>query len=157
MPPSSVYKGGRRRGPAKGEARPRGGNPTPSRFAPSLSYSKKEKGEGGGGEKEGEGGRRPFPLSNSDWGKGGRAPPPGCPLSSPLRPNRPITSRGGVPVTPGTPVKSRFHPEHFRYPNIGFQYINLYVSTISRLLVMSVVTSGTPNYLRYIKTHKLII
>ena len=37
-----------------------------------------------------------------------------------------------------------------------FQYINLYVSTISRLLVMSVIKSGTPNYLRYIKTHKLV-
>ena len=29
--------------------------------------------------------------------------------------------------------------------------------TISRLLIMSVLISGTPNYLRYIKTHKLII
>ena len=37
------------------------------------------------------------------------------------------------------------------------QYIDLYVSTILRLLVMSVITSGTPNYLRYIKKHKLII
>ena len=37
------------------------------------------------------------------------------------------------------------------------QYIDLYVSTILRLLVMSVIISGTPNYLRYIKTHKLII
>ena len=35
--------------------------------------------------------------------------------------------------------------------------VNLHVSTISRLLVMSVITSGIPNYLRYIKTHKLII
>src|SRR3954469_10773926 len=61
------------------------------------------------------------------------------------------------PITPGTPVKSRFHPELFRYPNIGFQYIDLYVLTISRLLVMSVITSGTPNNLRYIKMHKLII
>ena len=41
--------------------------------------------------------------------------------------------------------------------NIGFQYINLYVSTISRFLVMSVITSGIPNNLRYIKTYKLII
>ena len=48
-------------------------------------------------------------------------------------------------------------PEHFRYPNIGFQYINLHVSTISRLLVMSVITSGTSNNLWYIKTYKLII
>ena len=47
--------------------------------------------------------------------------------------------------------------ELFRCPNIGFQYIDLYVSTISRLLVMSVIISGTPNYLRYIKTQQLII
>ena len=45
----------------------------------------------------------------------------------------------------------------FRSPNIGFQCINLHVSTISRRLVMSVITSGTPNNLRYIKMHKLII
>src|SRR3954469_151380 len=64
---------------------------------------------------------------------------------------------GGVPVTSGTLVKCRFHPKRFRCPNIGFQYIDLYVSTISRLLVMSVITSGTPNYLRYIKMYKLII
>ena len=35
--------------------------------------------------------------------------------------------------------------------------MNLYLSTISRLVVMSVITSGTANYLCYIKTHKLII
>ena len=35
--------------------------------------------------------------------------------------------------------------------------MNLYLSTILRLLVMSVIISGTLNYLRYIKTHKLII
>src|SRR3954470_6394408 len=64
---------------------------------------------------------------------------------------------GGVPVNPGTPVKCRFHSEPFRCPNIGFQYIDLYVSTISRLLVMSMIASGTPNNLRYIKIHKLII
>ena len=35
--------------------------------------------------------------------------------------------------------------------------MNLYVSTILRLLVMSVISSGTPNNLRYVKSHKLII
>ena len=34
-------------------------------------------------------------------------------------------------------------PEHFRCLNIIVQYINLYLSTISRLLVMSVISSGT--------------
>ena len=64
----------------------------------------------------------------------------------------------GVPVTPsGNPVKSETFPEHFRCLNIVVQYINLYISDIPRLLVMSVISSGTPNYLRYIKTHKLII
>ena len=40
---------------------------------------------------------------------------------------------------------------------IAFQYIDIYVSTISRLLAMSVITSETLNYLLYIKTHKLIV
>ena len=51
----------------------------------------------------------------------------------------------GVPVTLRLSGFLRNHPEHFRCPNIAVQYINLYVSTISRLLVMSVITSGTPN------------
>src|SRR5215216_1995360 len=33
----------------------------------------------------------------------------------------------------------------FRCPNIAFQYIDLYVSIISRLLIMPVISSGTPN------------
>ena len=37
------------------------------------------------------------------------------------------------------------HSEPFRCPNIVVQYIDLYVSTISRLLVMSPISSGTPN------------
>src|SRR3954464_5600527 len=42
-------------------------------------------------------------------------------------------------------------------PTIGFQYISLHVSTISRLLVISVITSETRNNLRYIKTYQLIV
>ena len=45
----------------------------------------------------------------------------------------------------------------FPNTNIVVQYIDLYVSTISRHLVMSLISSGTPNYLRYIKTHKIVI
>ena len=41
--------------------------------------------------------------------------------------------------------------------NIVVQYIDLYVLTILRLLIMFVIISGTSNYLRYIKTQKLII
>ena len=63
----------------------------------------------------------------------------------------------GVPVTLQYSGFLRNHPEHFRCPNIAVQYINLYVSTISRLLVMSVITSWTPNKLRYIKIYKLIM
>ena len=66
-------------------------------------------------------------------------------------------STGRLPEPPGAPVLSETSPKHFRCPNIAVQYINLYVSTISRLLVMSLITSGTPNYLWYIKSHKLII
>src|SRR6266496_1050263 len=39
-------------------------------------------------------------------------------------------------------------PEHFRYPNIIVQYMNLYLSTISRLLFMFVISSRTPNNIR---------
>ena len=82
---------------------------------------------------------------------------PGRQSLSPLGPIRPITSPGGVPVPLRHSGILRNHPEHFRFLNIAIQYINLYVSTISRLLVMSVITSGTPKKLRYIKTYKLII
>ena len=36
-------------------------------------------------------------------------------------------------------------PEHFWCLNIIVQYMNLYLWTISRLLVMSMISSGTPN------------
>ena len=65
-------------------------------------------------------------------------------------------SRGG-PVTLRLSDFLQNHLEHFRCPNIAIQYINIYVSTISRLLVMSVITSETPNNLRYIKIYKLIM
>ena len=39
-------------------------------------------------------------------------------------------------------------PEHFRCPNIIVQYINLYLSTILRFIVTSVISSGTPNNIR---------
>ena len=42
------------------------------------------------------------------------------------------------------------------WPNHIIQYMNLYLQTIPELLVMSVITSGTPNNLWYIKTYKLI-
>ena len=39
-------------------------------------------------------------------------------------------------------------PEHFRCRNTIVLYINLYLSTISRLLVMFVISSGTPKNIR---------
>ena len=58
VPPFSVYKGGRRRGPAKGVARPRRGKPTPSRFAPPFP-SPRRRGKEGVGEGKGKGGAAP--------------------------------------------------------------------------------------------------
>ena len=115
----------------------------------------------GGGKKwggRGKGGRRPpSPSPIRTRGEEARGPP-WLPLSlSPLRPIWPITSPGRVLVTLRLSGFLQNHPEHFRCPNIAVQYIDLYVSTISRLLVMSVIISGTPNNLRYIKTYKLII
>src|SRR5215216_552217 len=52
------------------------------------------------------------------------------------------------PVTTRYSEKYPNHSEPFRCPNIAFHYMNLYLSTISRLLVMSVISSGTPNKLR---------
>ena len=64
---------------------------------------------------------------------------------------RPI-SFAGVPGTPsGYPICTRYSPEHFRSPNTIVLYINLYLSTILRLLVMSVISSGTSNNLWYVK------
>ena len=52
----------------------------------------------------------------------------------------------GVPVTP--PINTQYTPEHFRCSNTIIVYINIYLSTILRLLVMSVISSGIPNNLR---------
>ena len=57
---------------------------------------------------------------------------------------------GNLPVLQKNPRSSS---EPFRCPYITFQYITLYVSIILRLLVMSVISSGTPNKLRSSKTH----
>ena len=140
-------KMGRAPHPSLGPNRTRRGGRPPSLFPPSANpIPTRRRGE----EK---GGRRPLPFPNSDWGKGAAchllaaSPPPS------LGPMRPNSLQGGS----GNPLALRFYPKHFRCPNNMVQYINLYVSTISRLLVMSVITSGTPNNLRYIKSHKLII
>ena len=108
--------------------------------------------------KERGGGRRPSLLVQFGLGGEGARGLPWQPLPLlHIRPIRPINPPGGSGNPSGTPVLSEASPEPFWCPNIVIQYINLYVSTISRLLVMFVITSGTPNNLRYIKMHKLII
>ena len=144
-PPPQYIKEERRRRPT----------PTGSRI-PSLSLvwtrrGRKEEGrrrKGEGEEKERDG--SPFPLVQ--FGPEGE----GAQLAFPLFPLKPIKAHC-FPVTTRYSEKYPNHSEPFRCPNIVVQYIDLYVSAISRLLVMSPISSGTPNYLRYIKTHKLII
>src|SRR5215216_139497 len=104
------------------------------------------KGEGVG---EGKGGGAPFPNPIRPpplWGA--HQPLVGW-LASLLWPIWPIS----FPWGSSTSVCTRYIPEPFRCPNTTFQYINLYLLTISRLLVMSVISSGTPNKLRSAKTH----
>jgi hypothetical protein len=78
---------------------------------------------------------------------GGVAAPAGC-CVSPLGPLGPYLLPG-VPGTPsGDPICTRYPSEHFRCPNTIVLYINLYLLTILRLLVMSVISFGTPNNIR---------
>ena len=76
-----------------------------------------------------------------------RGPPLAAHLSLHQGPYGPLLlpGVGGVPVTLRLPGFLRNHPEHFRCPNIAIQYINLNVSTMSSIIVMSVITFGTPN------------
>ena len=161
MSPAHVYKGGRRRRPALEGARQVWGVllglPSPSRiplFLSRVGEKKEGKREGVG---KGKGGAAPFPLVQ--FGPmGGRAPPSLWPASSiPIWPNKAQYFSRRIPVTLRYSEKYPNHSEPFRCPNIALQYIDLYVSTISRLLVISPISSGTSDSLRYIKTHKLII
>ena len=88
-----------------------------------------------GREKE-RGCRPPSPSPIRTRGEEARGPP-WLPLSLSTKAHKAHNfSRGGVPVTLRHSSFLRNHPEHFRCPNIVVQYIDLYVSTISRLLVM---------------------
>ena len=101
----------------------------------------------GGGRKWGgrrKGGPPPSPSPIRTRGEEARGPP-WLPLSLSTKAHMAhYFSRGGSSNPPALRFSPK-SPEHFRCSNIAIQYINLYVSTISRLLVMSVITSGTPN------------
>ena len=137
-----VYKGWREEEAGPHRARPKCGVllglPSPSRIPPPTWNRKK------GREKEKEGRGRPFSLVQFGPVHGEEVRPPLRPFShflyGPLRPNT-------NSLTPRYSEKYPNHSEPFRCPNIAFQYIDLYVSTISRLLVMSMISSGMPNYL----------
>ena len=153
LPPYIKEQGGGR--PALGGASRRR-SPPPSRSrTPSfllLLGGGKEGGEGGG-----KGGAAPPLLVQFGPEGEGRTACPSPALSLSTKAHKAHYFSGGGPVTLQHSGFLRNYPEHFRCPNIVVQYINLYVSTISRLLVMSPISSRTPDYLRYIKLHKLII
>ena len=117
--------------------------------APLLGLSpwgEKERGKERGSRK-GQGERRPLPLVQ--FGPMGGAPPSLWHASSiPVWPNKAQYFSRRIPVTLRYSEKYPNHSEPFRCPNIAFQYIDLDLSTISRLLVMSPISSGTPNKLR---------
>ena len=152
VPLASVYKGGEEGRPAGPRGAPMW---SPARTpSPSRSPPRGREGEGRRGRRGGKGGRPPSPIR---FGLGGRAP---CLVLPPLFHHLAHEAQyffPHIPVTPRYPRKYPNHSEPFRCPNIVVQYIDLYVSAISRLLVMSPISPGTPNYLRYIKSHKLII
>ena len=88
-----------------------------------------------------------FPSPSGAAHMGDATAPAAC-CVSPLGPLGPYLLPG-VPGTPsGDPICTRYPPENFRCTNTIVLYINLYLSTISRLLIMFVISSGTLNKLR---------
>ena len=63
-------------------------------------------------------------------------------------PIRPIDLPGPPRTPSGDPMNTRYAPKPFRCPNSIVLYINLHLRTISELLVMSMISSGTPNNIR---------
>ena len=81
VPPSSVYKWEEEEeGGQEEEARPRGAILLQVGFAP-FPIPTRRRGKEEVERRKEKGGHRPLPFPNSDWGKGGCAPPP---AASPL-------------------------------------------------------------------------
>ena len=143
LPPYIKEQGGR---PADPLWHARRRSPPPSRSRTPLFPTPPGRGKGRGRGRR-KGGRRPPLLVQFGPEGEGRAACPRSALSLSLSTKAHKAhyfSRGG-PVTLRHSGFLRNHPEHFRCPNIVVQYIDLYVSTISRLLVMSVIIYETPN------------
>ena len=114
-------------------------------------------GEGGKRRERGrKGGAAPLLVQFGLEGEGARGLPWPPLLFSTKAHVGPLNPRGGS----GNPRYSGIYlitPETIPVSEYSRPIYHLHVYTISRLLVMSVITSGTPNYLWYIKTYKLII
>ena len=78
---------------------------------------------------------------------GGAAAHAGC-CVSPLGPLGPYLLPGVPGTASGDPICTRYPPDPIRCPNTIIPYINLYLSTISRLLVRTVISFGTLNNIR---------
>ena len=93
-----------------------------------------------------------FPPNPRRMGpRGGAHSPPGagsCPTQPMWPPGRGGPSRWTPGTLPVAPVQYRYAPETFQCPYDNFPYINLYLRTISELLVTSGIPSGTPNNFR---------
>ena len=107
---------------------------------PPFPFSHKEGKAGGGGAPS-------FPSLRPAARERARQPLCGLVCASPW-PIRPIDLPGPPGTPSGDPMTTRCTPKLFRCPNTIVLHINLYLSTISRLLVMSMISSGTPNNIR---------
>ena len=134
--PSPLYIGGGawRSAPPSPRAQPRGRSWTPSPI-PSLSIN-----------------RWTFHLSQATWALRDLCAWPNKARAPPLSPCQSLGRGGptyGLSDPSGSfPVQYRKNCTFFRNPKYDFPYINLYLSTILRLLVTSEISSGTPNNIR---------
>src|SRR5215216_6506811 len=135
-PPAPVYKGRRRGCRPAPRAHQKCGVLLGLQVLVGVHQKEEREKEGEGEEKE-RGGASPPPSPIRTRNMGGRA---ASPCASPLSPLQP-TKAHMFPRIPVTPLVLRKIPE-------SLEYMNLYVSTISRLLVISVISSETPNNLR---------